>query len=140
MTVPIVGEGGLPPKLAVAGFLALSNDGETTAAAKTIADVLFDDLKFEREFYIIEKDAAATVPPPTSIDQLPLDRWRELNAMASSSAASARRPPASSVQVHVVEVAVGANVARQGVQRLDCESAALRAHDRRRDPQAAARV
>ena len=52
VTVPIVGAGGLPPKIAIAGFIPLSNDAETTAAAKTIADVLFDDLAFEREFYM----------------------------------------------------------------------------------------
>jgi TolB protein len=107
VTVPIVGAGGLPPKLAVAGFLALSNDGETTAAAKTLADVLFDDLMFEREFYMIERDAAATVPPPTSIEQLPLDRWRELNANGVVVGSVRKTGTGVSVQVRVVEVASG---------------------------------
>ena len=107
VTVPIVGEGGLPPKLAIAGFIALSTDGETTAAAKTIADVLFDDLKFEREFYIIEKDAAATVPPPPAIDKLPLDRWRELNANGVVIGSVRKTATGVAVQVHVVEVASG---------------------------------
>ncbi|HEY7285901.1 MAG TPA: hypothetical protein VH497_10685 [Vicinamibacterales bacterium] len=107
VTVPLVGEGGLPPKMAVAGFLALSNDGETTAAAKTIADVLFDDLKFEREFYMIEKDAAATVPPPTAIDKLPLDRWRELNANGVIVGSVRKTEKGVAVQVRVVNVTSG---------------------------------
>jgi TolB protein len=107
VTVPIVGPGGLPPKLAIAGFLPVSNDAETTAAAKTIADVLFDDLKFEREFYMIEKDAAATVPPPTSIDQLPLDRWRELNANGVVVGSVRKTGAGVVVQVRVVEVTSG---------------------------------
>ena len=49
------GTGG-PPKIAVTPFVALSQDAETVAAAKTIGDVLFDDLAYEREFYLIPKD------------------------------------------------------------------------------------
>ena len=107
VTVPVVGVGGLPPKLAIAGFLPLSNDSETTAAAKTIADVLFDDLKFEREFYMIEKDAAATVPAPSSIDQIPLDRWRELNANGVVVGSVRKTPTGAVVQLRVVEVNSG---------------------------------
>ncbi len=72
--------GGAPPKIAIAGIIPLSTDSETAAAAKTIADVLYDDIAYEREYYMIGKDAIATIPKPTSIDQIPFDRWRELNA------------------------------------------------------------
>ena len=37
-------------------FIALSTDAETVAAAKTIGQVLWDDLDFEREFYLIPRD------------------------------------------------------------------------------------
>jgi len=107
VTVPIVGAGGLPPKIAIAGFIPLSNDAETTAAAKTIADVLFDDLAFEREFYMIEKDAAATVPAPSAIDKLPLDRWRELNANGVIVGTVRKTDKGAAVQVHVVDVTSG---------------------------------
>src|SRR5437879_5661442 len=40
----ITGEGGAPPRLAVPDFIALSTDGETVAIAKTIGQVLWDDL------------------------------------------------------------------------------------------------
>lgn len=76
----LTGNGGAPPKLAVAGFIPVSTDAETVAAAKTIGDVLFDDLSYEREYYMIAKDAVATIPKPTSLDNVPLDGWKQLNA------------------------------------------------------------
>ncbi len=42
--------------LAVPGFIALSPDAETVAAAKTISEVLWDDIAYEREFYLIPRD------------------------------------------------------------------------------------
>jgi len=79
--VRIGGEVGGVPKLAIAPFAALSQDAETVAAAKTIGDVLFDDIDYEHEFYLIKKDAIATLPRPTSVDNIPLDRWKsDLNA------------------------------------------------------------
>jgi TolB protein len=78
--VVITGPSGGPPKLAIAPFVALSTDAETAAAARTITDVLYDDINYEREYYMIGKDAISTVPKFTSIDEVPLDRWKELNA------------------------------------------------------------
>ena len=77
--IKITGLGG-PPKIAVTPFIALSQDAETVAAAKAIGDVVIDDLTYEREFYLIARDAVATVPRPTSIDSLDVQRWKELNA------------------------------------------------------------
>ena len=74
------GDPGLPPKLAVPAFIALTNDAETQAAAKIVGEVLWDDLKFEREFYLIPRDTYRTIPQPASLDQVPLDRWKELGA------------------------------------------------------------
>ncbi len=78
--IVINGPPGLPPKLGIAGFIPLSQDAETVAAAKTIAEVLYNDIDYEREYYMIGKDAIATIPRPASFDQVPLDRWKELNA------------------------------------------------------------
>jgi len=64
----------------VPDFIALSGDGETAAAAKTIAQVLYDDLNFEREFALIPRDTYATIPAAKSFEDVPFDRWRELNA------------------------------------------------------------
>ena len=69
---------GVAPRLAVPDFVALSNDAETVEAARTIGRVLWDDLNFEREFALIPRDVATTVPAATSVATVPFDRWREL--------------------------------------------------------------
>ncbi len=74
------GDIGAPPRLAVPDFVARSNDAETADAAKTIAQVLWDDLTFEREFALIPRDTYASIPPATSFLDVPFDRWRELGA------------------------------------------------------------
>src|SRR4029453_17480866 len=78
--VVINGAPGLPPKIAVPDFIPLSNEPETVAAAKTIGEVLWDDLNFEREFYLIPRDTYRSIPQPTSADQVALDRWKERGA------------------------------------------------------------
>jgi TolB protein len=76
----ISGEAGAPPRLAVPDFIALSTDAETVAIAKTIGEVLWNDLNFEREFAFIPRDVYSTIPKATSFGDVPFDRWRELNA------------------------------------------------------------
>jgi TolB protein len=87
-TVISSGDIGAPPRFAVPDFLAMSSaaardrapDAETVDAARTIARVLWDDLNFEREFALIPRDVYKTIPAATSMFEVPLDRWRELNA------------------------------------------------------------
>jgi TolB protein len=76
----ISGPAGAPPRLAVPDFIPLSNDAETVAVAKTIGEVLWNDLNFEREFLFIPRDVYNTIPKATSFTDVPFDRWRELNA------------------------------------------------------------
>ncbi len=76
----ISGEGGAPPRLAVPDFIALSPDAETSAIAKTIGQVLWDDLNFEREFAFIPRDTYGSIPRPTGFNDVAFDRWQELNA------------------------------------------------------------
>ncbi len=61
----------------------LSGDAETKAAAKTIGEVLWDDLDFEREFYMIPRDTYAAIPPA------PLGVRRPVRSLAR---AGRRRP------------------------------------------------
>ena len=107
VSTSLIGSSGGPPKLAIAGFIPLSSDAETVSAAKTIGDVLFDDINYEREYYMIAKDAVATVPKPTSIDQLPLDRWKELNADGVIVGTVRKGPSGIVVQVRLIQVATG---------------------------------
>lgn len=71
---------GTQPRIAVPNCLTLSDDAETTAAAETIAQVLWDDLDFEREFRMVARDIYDSIPPARSLTDLPLDAWRELGA------------------------------------------------------------
>jgi TolB protein len=76
----ITGDSGSAPRLAVPEFIAVTKDAETVAIAKTVGQVLFDDLNFEREFALIPRDVYSTIPTATSFADVPFDRWRELNA------------------------------------------------------------
>jgi TolB protein len=75
-------EGGAQTRMAVPDFIALSADAETDRIAKTIAQVLYDDLNFEREFALIPRDTYATIPAARTFEDVPLERWRELGADA----------------------------------------------------------
>jgi TolB protein len=72
------GEAGARPRYAVPDFIARTNDPETAAAAKLVAAVLWDDLSFEREFYMVPRDTYGTLPPAKSFTEIAFDRWREL--------------------------------------------------------------
>jgi TolB protein len=76
----ISGDAGSAPRLAVPEFIPLSTDAETVATAKTIGQVLWDDLNFEREFVFIPRDVYSSIPKATGFSDIPFDRWRELNA------------------------------------------------------------
>jgi TolB protein len=76
----INGGSGGPPRLALPAFLALSNDPDTVAAAKTITDVLWDDLNYENEFRFVARDIYATIPAARTVDDVPFDRWLQVEA------------------------------------------------------------
>jgi TolB protein len=69
---------GTPPRYAVPDFVALTPDAADIA--KTIGQVLWDDLNFEREFYMIPRDTYGSVPPARTPEQVPFAAWRELGA------------------------------------------------------------
>ena len=76
----ISGEPGTPPRYAVPDFVALSPDAADIA--KTLGQVLWDDLNFEREFYMIPRDTYATIPAARTAEEVPFAAWRELGADA----------------------------------------------------------
>jgi TolB protein len=73
---------GTPPSVAVPDCLSLTPDEATAEAARTIAEVLWADLDFEREFRMIARDIYRTIPAARSLEDIPFDRWRELGADA----------------------------------------------------------
>jgi TolB protein len=106
VVVVVSGTGG-PPKLAIAPFVALSQDAETVAAAKTIGDVLYDDIEYEREFYLIKKDVLASAGRVTSLDNLNLAPWKELNADGLIVGSVRKDGNGIVVQVKLIQVASG---------------------------------
>jgi TolB protein len=78
--IRITGDPGTPPRFAVPDLIALSPDKETQDAARVIAQVLWDDLNFEREFYMIPRDTYKSIPAAVSIDRVPYERWLEIGA------------------------------------------------------------
>ncbi len=71
---------GSQPSIAVPDCLPLTSDRTTQEASRTIAQVLWDDLDFEREFRLIPRDVYRTIPAAGSLVDLPFDRWREIGA------------------------------------------------------------
>jgi TolB protein len=71
---------GTPPRYAVPDFVALTPDAADIA--KTIGQVLWDDLNFEREFYMIPRDTYGSIPAARQPEQVPFASWRELGADA----------------------------------------------------------
>jgi TolB protein len=71
---------GTPPRYAVPDFVALTPDAADVA--KTIGQVLWDDLNFEREFYMVPRDTYGSVPVARTVEQIPFASWRELGADA----------------------------------------------------------
>jgi TolB protein len=87
--------------------VTLSSDAETAAAAKTIADVLYDDIAYEREFYMIAKDTIATVPRVTSIDDVQLQPWKEVGADGLIVGSVGKGPSGVVVQIKLLRVRSG---------------------------------
>jgi len=76
----IGGDGGSPPHYAVPDFVAASPEAAETA--RTISQVLWDDLAFEREFDLIPRDVYKSIAAARSPDQVPFAAWREVGADA----------------------------------------------------------
>jgi TolB protein len=102
VAVVITGDPGTPPRYAVPDFIALSPAAAETA--KTIGQVLWDDLDFEQEFYMIPRDTYSSVPAAKTLDSLPFDAWRELGADAVVFGTVQQSAGKAVVQVRLVNV------------------------------------
>jgi TolB protein len=99
--------GGAPTRLAVPDFIALSNDAETAAIARTIGQVLWNDINFEQEFAMIPRDTYVTIPAAKSLVDVPLDRWRELGADGLIIGTVQKEDAGILVQVRLFKVSTG---------------------------------
>ena len=71
---------GSQPRFAVPDCLAPGGEPELASAGRILAQVLWDDLEFEREFRMLPRDTYSTVPPARSLTDLPFQAWQELGA------------------------------------------------------------
>jgi TolB protein len=67
------------PRLGIPPFSVVGGTGEHQTAAKTMAEVLWKDLEFEREFQMISQSTAASIPVAAA-DALPYDLWNQAGA------------------------------------------------------------
>ena len=95
---------GAPPKYAVPDFIPLTTDPETEAAARTIGHVLWDDLNFEEEFYMIPRDTYQTVPAAHGFTDVPFADWAQLGADAVVVGTIARDGTNFHVQVRLFNI------------------------------------
>jgi TolB protein len=98
----ITGDSGTPPRYAVPDFVALTPDAAD--AARTLGQVLWDDLNFEREFYLIPRDTYATIPAARAAEQVPFSAWQELGADAVFFGSVQRTGDTVRVQVRLLNV------------------------------------
>ena len=106
----ITGEPGAPPRLAVPDFIALRSGADLAALGKTLGQVLWDDLDFEREFYAVPRDTYASIPAARSLVDVPFDRWRELGADGVVIGTLRRTGNSVSVQVRLFNLRTGRSV------------------------------
>ena len=66
--------------------------------------MLWDDLNFEREFYLIPRDTYRSIPQPASADQVALDRWKELGADGVIVGTIRKGPSGYVVEVRLLQV------------------------------------
>jgi len=141
-----IGGGGAPPRFAVPDFIALSSDTETIAIGKTVAQVLWDDFTFEREFSMIPRDTYTTIPAATSLTDLPFDRWRELGADGVVIGTVQKTGSGVRVQVRLYEIAMRRSVFGQeyaggaGSARLYAHTIADEIHQQQRGLRGVART
>src|SRR5688572_1026916 len=75
----IGGASGRLPRLAIPLFLITGTDAQLPEVAKTLTDVLWKDLEFEREFQMISQSGAAQIAPAPA-DALVYESWNQIGA------------------------------------------------------------
>jgi TolB protein len=102
VSLVINGDSGTPPRYAVPDFVALTP--EAAEAAKTIGQVLWDDLNFEKEFYMIPRDTYSSVPAAKRVEDVSFAAWRELGADGVVFGTVQQQGGKSTVQVRLINV------------------------------------
>lgn len=115
------------PKIGLPDFTGAGGDATLGRIAATVADVLWADLDFEREFSMIDRQASKGIPVVEAPERLPVDRWKDLGADFVM-LGSIRREGAGKFAVDVRLVGVRDELARhvQFAYRYHCNVDAAR--------------
>lgn len=108
LNIVISGAGGQPPKLGIPDFVVPEGDADLKAGAKIVSSVLWSDLDFEREFYLIDQARSASIPLADSPETLAVEQWADLGAEYVVIGTARRTGDALVAEVRVVGV-TGAN-------------------------------
>jgi TolB protein len=100
----ISGNTGARRRIAVPDFSVPGGTAEVQQAAKTISQVLWDDLDFEGEFYMIPAADAAKIPAADTMETLRYDLWTELGVDAVVLGSVTSTPAGLSVRIQIVGV------------------------------------
>jgi TolB protein len=71
---------GSQPKVGLPDFTVEAADKELSDAVAMLVDVLWADLDYEKEYYLIPRKASASIPVVADAQSLPFSRWREIGA------------------------------------------------------------
>ena len=96
------GDPAVPPRMAVPDFVPLTPNAADVA--RLLPQVLWDDLNFEREFYLIPRDVYKSIPAARTPEQIPFASWREVGADAVVFGTVQQTGDNVSVQVRVYNV------------------------------------
>lgn len=90
------------PHLGVPDFSNGGGDAEVATATKQLVDVLWTDLNFEREYFLIDRKASSNVPVVATPDALPFDKWGELGADFVLMGTAKRNGDALEIDVRII--------------------------------------
>ncbi len=102
VAITMKGEGGRTPRLAIPELL-VTGDADARTAAGTVAEVLWHDLEFEREFTMIARASAAQVAA-APVEALPYETWNELGADFVLAGTATRAGNTLTVEVRVMSL------------------------------------
>ncbi len=110
---------GAHQRLGLPDFVVAGADAELTEAARSIADVLWDDIDFEHEYYMIRRATSAAIPVMPA-QSLPYDRWAEMGADFVLAGSASRSGDVLVLELRMLAVAEGARGAQPFGSKYTC--------------------
>jgi TolB protein len=111
---------GTHPRLGLPDFVAPGASPDLAKMLTTIADVLWDDIDFEREYFMIPRKTSASVPV-APYDRLPYDEWTNLGAdFVLAGNASASGSNAVTIELRLIRVKADKRGQSYFAMRYEC--------------------